>query len=72
MRLPSLKPWQVVRVLNKLGFEKFRQSGSHLILANKDKKKIIPVPVHNKDLKRGLLRSIIKQTGLTVKEFLKL
>ncbi|MEK7154477.1 MAG: type II toxin-antitoxin system HicA family toxin [Patescibacteria group bacterium] len=72
MRLPSLKSGQVVKVLIRLGFEKIRQTGSHLILVHKGSKKITPVPIHNKNLKRGLLRSIIKQTGLTVKEFLNL
>jgi len=32
----------------------------------------ITVPIHNKDLKKGTLRSIIKETGLTVKEFMDL
>jgi len=72
MRLPSLKPNQVVKVLAKLGFEEVRHTGSHLILVNKDKKKVIPVPIHNKDIKRRLLRNIIKQTSLTVGDFLNL
>lgn len=72
MRLPSLKSLQVVKVLEKLGFERKRQTGSHLILAHGITKKIIPVPMHNKDIKRGLLTHIIKQTGLTINEFTKL
>lgn len=72
MRLPSLKPKKIVKVLLKIGFAEARQTGSHLILVNTDTKKIIPVPIHNKDLKRGLLISIVKQTGLTVEEFIKL
>ncbi len=72
MRLPSLKPQKVVKALKKIGFEETRQSGSHLILTNKITKKIIPVPIHARDIKRGLLLSIIKQANLTIEEFRKL
>lgn len=72
MRLPSLKPKKVVKILLKIGFMEARQTGSHLILVNREAKKIIPIPIHNKDLKRGLLISIIKQSGLTIEEFIKL
>jgi len=71
MRLPILKSQKIIRVLKKVGFEEIRQTGSHLILANKTMKKIIPIPIHNKDIKRGLLISIVKQAGLTAEEFIK-
>lgn len=72
MRLPSLKPKEVVRALKQGGFVEARQTGSHLILVHKLTKKIIPVPIHAKEMKRGLLMGIIKQSGLTIEEFFKL
>lgn len=72
MRLPSLTPRQVIKVLKQVGFVEARQTGSHLILAHKETKKIVPVPIHPRDLKRGLSASIIKQSGLTTREFIKL
>lgn len=73
MRLPTLKYRKVVKVLTKIGFVGARQTGSHLILVKKDVKKIVTVPIHsNRDIKRGTLTAIIKQAGLTVKEFLDL
>jgi len=72
MRLPSLKPKEVVAVLKKAEFVEIRQSGSHLTLANKIKRKITGIPLHSKEMKRGLLAAIIKQSGLTLKEFIKL
>lgn len=72
MRLPILKSQEVVRILKRIGFTEVRKTGSHLILVNRELKKIIPVPIHNKDIKRGLLISIIKQTELTPEEFIKL
>lgn len=72
MRLPILKPRDIIRILKRIGFVEARTTGGHLILVNKESKKIIPVPIHNKDIKRGLLISIIKQTELTPEEFIKL
>lgn len=72
MKLPQLKPQKVIRALRKIGFEETRQSGSHLILVNRATKQIIPVPIHNKDIKKGLLAAIIKEAGLTLEKFLKL
>lgn len=72
MRLPTLKSKDAIKVLNKLGYIEKRQTGSHKIFLNPLKKKIIPVPIHNKDLKRGLIMAIIRELEITKKEFLKL
>jgi predicted RNA binding protein YcfA (HicA-like mRNA interferase family) len=69
-KLPSLKPKEVIKVLEKLGFVFVRQKGSHRIYVKSNIG--ITIPYHNKDLKKGTLRAIIKQTGLSVEEFLKL
>jgi predicted RNA binding protein YcfA (HicA-like mRNA interferase family) len=72
MKLPILKSREIIAILKRIGFIEIRKTGSHLILVNKESKKIISVPVHNKDIKRGLLVGIVKQTGLTPQEFIKL
>ena len=69
-KLPALKPRQVIRVLEKAGFSFQRQKGSHKIYIKKEIG--ITVPIHNKDLKKGTLRNIIKHSGLTLEEFLDL
>jgi predicted RNA binding protein YcfA (HicA-like mRNA interferase family) len=48
----------------KVGWSQKRQTGSHVILV-KEGQRSIPVPVHAKELKRGLLMAILKQVGLT-------
>lgn len=70
--MPSFKPKEIVKILKKLGFTPKRQTGSHLILYSSKLNKIIPVPIHPKDLKKGLLKGIIKQAESSEKEFLKL
>lgn len=69
-RLVPLQANEVIKALKKIGFIERRQTGSHLILRNSKTGKIIPVPIHKgRDLKTGTLRSIIRQSGLSVEEF---
>ncbi len=71
-RLPTLKAREVIRVLEKLGYQKTRQVGSHAHY-EKPGKKPIPVPIHgNRDIGRGLLRKIIRDLEISREEFLKL
>ena len=69
-KLPALKPREVIQALEKAGFKFIRQKGSHKIYIKENVG--ITVPSHNKDLKIGTLRHIIKQSRLEIKEFLKL
>ncbi len=70
--MASFKAREIVKILQNLGYIKKRQTGSHLIMYNPKSKKIIPVPIHVKELKKGLVRGIIKQAESTEEEFLKL
>jgi len=72
-KIPSLKPRQVIAVLSKAGFVQRESSGSHFIFRHPDTRKIVVVPVHGgKDIKKGTLRNIIRQTGIPVDAFLDL
>lgn len=68
---PSLKPKEVMRVLSRAGFFVDHIRGSHHYFKHpKDAEMLVCVPYHNKDLKRGTLKSIITQAKMTVDEFL--
>lgn len=69
--MASFKAREIIKILGKLGYSQKRQTGSHLIMYNSNLKKTIPVPIHTKELKRGLVKSVIKQAESTEKEFLK-
>lgn len=73
-RLPSLGGRRVIRALERAGFVIRRTHGSHYILSHSDDPaRAVTVPVHgNRDLKPGTLRSIVRQAGLSVEEFLEL
>jgi len=67
-RLPSMTASRLVRILEQRGFERVRQSGSHLILRHSDGRRVT-VPMHkSKDLGRGLLARIMKDADLTIED----
>jgi len=70
-RLPTVRPTQVARALERAGFARRRQSGSHLSMRHSEGRLCI-VPIHPRDLKREVLKTILKQAGLSEDEFLKL
>jgi predicted RNA binding protein YcfA (HicA-like mRNA interferase family) len=72
-RLPALTARDVIRALGRAGFIVSRTSGSHCRLVHeKNPARKVTVPLHSGDLKRGTLRAIVAQSGLTVAEFLAL
>ncbi|MEB3365606.1 type II toxin-antitoxin system HicA family toxin [Lactobacillus sp. R2/2] len=48
----------------KQGFVKKSQNGSHLKMYNPITNVTIPVPIHSKEMKKGLEQRILKEAGL--------
>jgi len=68
-KMPSLTPRQVAAALERAGFVRVRQTGSH---AQYRKGNLtVTVPMHARDLRRGTLASIIRQARMTPEEFAK-
>jgi predicted RNA binding protein YcfA (HicA-like mRNA interferase family) len=68
--LPVLKPTEVCRVLEQLGFNAVRQRGSHIQYRHADGRGTT-VPMHKgRDIAPSLLRQIARDIGLTVEELL--
>ncbi|MBV9658451.1 MAG: type II toxin-antitoxin system HicA family toxin [Verrucomicrobia bacterium] len=70
-KLPQVSGADVVRALQKIGFTVRRQHGSHIILRRDDPFAQTVVPNH-RQIDRGTLRAILRQTDLTASEFIKL
>ncbi len=77
-KLPVLSGKDVIKILSGKGFQFARQKESHIILVkiiqgekigNKTRQSIV-VPNH-KEIDKGTLLEIIRQSGLTREEFLK-
>ena len=71
-KIPSLKPRELIRKFEKIGYIIDRQKGSHIILYNSNDGRRLTIPLHIRDIPKGTLLSIIKQSGLNKEEFLKL
>lgn len=70
--LPILSFRELKKILNKLGYNAVRQNGSHVIFANRDRCTIV-VPNHKgRKMGKGLLRKLINDLNISVKEFIKL
>lgn len=67
-KLPVLSGEKCIKALKRAGFYFKRQEGSHITLRREDPFCQVVVPLH-KELDRGTLRTIIRQTGLSVNEF---
>ena len=68
--IPTLKPREVIIILEKLGFQEVRQKGSHKQFRHSDGR-FTTVPVHQgRDISPILLKQIIKDIKLTTDEFL--
>lgn len=71
-RLPTLHPTKLIRALKKAGFVAAEQKGSHLTLFHPATRKQTTVAIHGRDIKRGLMKEILRQAGISEEEFRKL
>ena len=63
---------QIIKKLKRLGFTFDRQAaGSHEIWYNPDSDKYTTIPNHPGDMPEGTLKAILKQSDITVDQFLK-
>lgn len=69
-RLPVVSGSEAIAALGKTGFARVSQRGSHVKLRNEAGRTAI-VPLH-RELAPGTLRSVLRQAGLSVDEFVKL
>jgi len=68
-KLPVKSGKEVCKAFAKLGYFIDHQTGSHIILRNVNPPhRRLTIPNH-KEIAKGTLRGIIKQSGLTVDEF---
>lgn len=76
-KLPRLSGNEVIKTLSKAGFSPIRQKGSHVFMLKQiieegqENKIALVVPMH-KEIDKGTLLAIIRQSKLTKEEFMKL
>lgn len=65
--LPVVSGERLVRALERKGWTQVRQRGSHVRLKHPDHANALTVPLH-RELKRGTLRGILADAGLSAEE----
>jgi len=70
-KLPQIKPRSVEKALVKSGFIPRPEKGSHVVYKHPDGRRTV-IPRHNRPVRIGTLRAILRQADITTKVFLKL
>jgi predicted RNA binding protein YcfA (HicA-like mRNA interferase family) len=64
-----MKYSELFRLLKESGWFILRQSGSHVVMAHPEKPNKIVIPFHaSKEVKKGLLSSILKDADIKTKK----
>ena len=70
-RLPALSSSRLLKIIQKIGFVKEHQRGSHVFLRHVDGR-TTTVPFHKgEDIGRGLLRKILRDIQVEPEDFIK-
>lgn len=66
-KLPHVSGAEIQRALERLGFHKLRQSGSHVVLKRESKGCVVPM---HSEVKIGTLAGLLRQAEVSQEEFL--
>ncbi len=67
--LPRVSGREVVSALTRMGYEKDRQRGSHIVMRQTEPPhRRLTVPDHD-EIAKGTLRAILREAGLSLEEF---
>jgi predicted RNA binding protein YcfA (HicA-like mRNA interferase family) len=67
--IPLLRPQEVTKVFERLGWEIARQRGSHIIMTKSGHLTTLSIPDHS-FVARGTLRSLLAKSGVSLEELL--
>ena len=66
-KLPRVSGAEIIRALERLGFVRIRQSGSHVILRRGSKGCVVPM---HSEVKVGTLAGVLRQAEVSAEEFM--
>ena len=67
-KIKELKVRIVIKILNQYGFY-FLRRGRHDVYYNKEKNITVPIPTSHGVITRGVIKSLIRQTGIPREAF---
>lgn len=65
-KLPRVSGAELIRALQRLGFEKIRQNGSHVVMRRGSTGCVVP---SHSEVKVGTLAGVLRQAGVSSDEF---
>jgi len=68
---PLLSGKKIVKAFEKAGYYRVSQKGSHIKIRNDTRQIILVIPDH-REVDRWTLKGIIRDSGITVEEFIRL
>ncbi len=68
-KLRPIRPDELIRILERLGFVRTHQKGSHATYRHPDGRRTVLPIHHGRDIPLGTLRKILRDIGLTPEEF---
>lgn len=70
-KLALIKPVKLIKLVKHLGFLERDTEGSHVFFKHPDGRTTV-IPVHNRDMSRGLLRKILNDIRISLEEYQRL
>jgi len=72
-KLPAVSSKDLIRALEKQGFQVMRQKGSHIVIQRRTPAEVITTVVPNhSEIAKGTLKSILRKTKITPDQLIKL
>jgi predicted RNA binding protein YcfA (HicA-like mRNA interferase family) len=68
-KLPVISGKEAIKAFSKVGWHVDRIAGSHAVMRKEGSAVTLSVPLHQ-ELRKGLLRNLIKDAGIDIEEFL--
>ena len=66
-KVPRVSGAEAIRSLQRLGFEKIRQNGSHVVMRRGNSGCVVPM---HPELKTGTLAGLLRQAEVSIDEFI--
>ena len=67
-KLPNVSGAEIQRALERLGFQKLCQSGSHVVMKRESKGCVVPM---HSEVKIGTLAGLLRQAEVSTEEFMR-
>lgn len=72
IKITPVRPENLQKVFEKIGYRVIGQTGSHRIMKHPDKPLLISIPVHPGTVLPSIIRNEIRKAGLSAERFVEL